>query len=163
MALNEGCAKLEEAVNSYVFHKNPESDLRLRQELVSFINRNDTVLTSVRILKKGADFDDVASEKSADGSRPISISLVGASDGVWIPAFTSSEQKNLGAGHELLETGIIWLLDYSLSVNDVKGVSINPFGEQINLDRDSIRTLLRAANVEAGMSQTGTGMGRTEA
>ena len=51
---------------------------------------------------------------------------------------------------ELLETGIIWVLDYALSVDDVKGVSINPFGEQINLDRNSIRSLLRAANVEAG-------------
>lgn len=148
MALNDACAKLEKAVNSYIFHKNEESNLKLREELVNFINRNDTVYTSVRILKKGATFDDVAGEVSSDGSRPISISLVGASDGVWIPAFTSTEQKNLGAGHELLETGIIWLLDYALSVNDVRGVSINPFGEQINLDRNSIRSLLRAANVE---------------
>ena len=101
-------------------------------------------------LKKGASFDDVAGEKNADGSRPISISLVGASDGVWIPVFTGNEQKNLGVGHELLETGIIWVLDYALSVDDVKGVSINPFGEQINLDRNSIRSLLRAADVEAG-------------
>lgn len=148
MSLNDACAKLEKAVNSYIFHKNEESNLKLREELVNFINRNDTVYTSVRILKKGATFDDVAGEVSSDGSRPISISLVGASDGVWIPAFTSTEQKNLGAGHELLETGIIWLLDYALSVNDVRGVSINPFGEQINLDRNSIRSLLRAANVE---------------
>ncbi len=151
MALNDGCKKLEEAVNSYIFHKNEENDVKLREELVSFINRNDTVLTSVRILKKGASFDDVANEKNADGSRPISISLVGAPDGAWIPAFTSREQKNLGSDHELLETGIIWLLDYALSVNDVMGVSINPFGEQINLDRNSIRSLLRAANVEAGL------------
>ena len=149
MALNEGCAKLEKAVNAYVFRKSEETNLDLRQELVDFINRNETVLTSVRVLKKGATFDDVVNEKSADGSRPISISLVGASDGVWIPVFTGSEQKNLGFGHELLEAGIIWVLDYALSVNDVKGVSINPFGEQINLDRDSIRSLLRAANVEA--------------
>jgi len=149
MALNDACAKLEEAVNAYIFHKNDENNLKLRKELVEFVGRNDTVYTSVKILKKGATFDDVAGEVSMDGSRPISISLVGASDGVWIPAFTSAEQKNLGAGHELLETGIIWLLDYALSVNDVKGVSINPFGEQINLDRDSIRSLLRASNVEA--------------
>ncbi len=148
MALNEACAKLEETVNSYIFHKNEDTNLKLREELVDFIGRNDTIYTSVRILKKGASFVDVAGEVSADGSRPISISLVGASDGVWIPAFTSSEQKNLGPGHELLETGIIWLLDYALSVNDVSGVTINPFGEQINLDRDSIRSLLRAANVE---------------
>ncbi|MCR4793102.1 MAG: SseB family protein [Lachnospiraceae bacterium] len=148
MALNEACAKLEEVVNSYIFHKNEENNLKFREELVNFISRNDTLYTSVRILKKGATFDDVAGEVSSDGSRPISISLVGASDGAWIPAFTSAEQKNLGAGHELLETGIIWLLDYALSVNDVKGVSINPFGEQINLDRDSIRSLLRVANVE---------------
>ena len=151
MALNDGCASLEEAVNAYIFKKTEDNNLKLREELVSFINRNDTVLTSVRILKKGATFDDVADEKNADGSRPISISLVGAPDGAWIPAFTSNEQKTLGAGHELLETGIIWLLDYALSVNDVKGVTINPFGEQLNLDRDSIRTLLRAANVEAGL------------
>ena len=148
MALNDACAKLEETVNSYIFHKNEETNLKLREELVNFISMNNTVYTSVRILKKGATFDDVAGEVSSDGSRPISISLVGASDGVWIPAFTSTEQKNLGAGHELLETGIIWLLDYALSVNDVRGVSINPFGEQINLDRNSIRSLLRAANVE---------------
>ena len=148
MALNEACAKLEETVNSYIFHKNEDTNLKLREELVDFIGRNDTIYTSVRILKKGASFVDVAGEVSADGSRPISISLVGASAGVWIPAFTSSEQKNLGPGHELLETGIIWLLDYALSVNDVRGVTINPFGEQINLDRDSIRSLLRAANVE---------------
>ena len=148
MALNEACAKLEETVNSYIFHKNEDTNLKLREELVDFIGRNDTIYTSVRILKKGASFVDVAGEVSADGSRPISISLVGASDGVWIPAFTSSEQKNLGPGHELLETGITWLLDYALSVNDVRGVTINPFGEQINLDRDSIRSLLRAANVE---------------
>ena len=115
MALNEACAKLEETVNSYIFHKNEDTNLKLREELVDFIGRNDTIYTSVRIL---------------------------------IPAFTSSEQKNLGPGHELLETGIIWLLDYALSVNDVRGVTINPFGEQINLDRDSIRSLLRAANVE---------------
>ncbi len=153
MALNEACARLEEAVNSYIFRKNDENNLKLREELVNFINRNDTVYTSVRILKKGATFDSVAAEVSSDGSRPISISLVGASDGAWIPAFTSAEQKNLGAGHELLETGIIWLLDYALSVNDVRGVSINPFGEQINLDRDSIRALLRAANVEAGLGK----------
>ena len=136
MALNEACAKLEETVNSYIFHKNEDTNLKLREELVDFIGRNDTIYTSVRILKKGASFVDVAGEVSADGSRPISISLVGASDGVWIPAFTSSEQKNLGPGHELLETGIIWLLDYALSVNDVRGVTINPFGEQINLDRE---------------------------
>jgi len=148
MALNDACAKLEETVNSFIFHKNEETNLKLREELVNFISMNNTVYTSVRILKKGATFDDVAGEVSSDGSRPISISLVGASDGVWIPAFTSAEQKNLGAGHELLETGIIWLLDYALSVNDVRGVSINPFGEQINLDRNSIRSLLRAANVE---------------
>ena len=154
MALNDGCKAIEEALNAYVFRKNEETNLRLREELVAFINRNDSVLTSVRILKKGASFDDVADEKNADGSRPISISLVGASDGAWIPAFTSAEQKNLGAGHELLETGIIWLLDYALSVKDVRGVSINPFGEQINLDRDSIRSLLRAANVEAGLGNT---------
>ena len=154
MALNDGRASLEEAVNAYIFKKTEDNNLKLREELVSFINRNDTVLTSVRILKKGATFDDVADEKNADGSRPISISLVGASDGAWIPAFTSNEQKNLGVGHELLETGIIWLLDYALSVNDVKGVTINPFGEQLNLDRDSIRTLLRAANVEAGLGST---------
>ena len=147
MALNEACEKLEDTVNSYIFHKNEETNLKLREELVNFINRNDTIYTSVRILKKGASFVDVAGEVNADGSRPISISLVGASDGVWIPAFTSAEQKNLGSGHEL-ETGIIWLLDYALSVNDVRGVSINPFGEQINLDRDSIRSLLRVANVE---------------
>ncbi len=149
MALNEACEKLEKAVNAYVFRKGDETDLALREELVSFISSNETVLTSVRILKKGATFDEVSGEKNADGSRPISISLVGAPDGVWIPVFTGSEQKNLGYGHELLEAGIIWVLDYALSVNDVKGVSINPFGEQINLDRNSIRTLLRAANVEA--------------
>ncbi len=154
MALNEGCAGLEEIVKTYIYHKNEENNLKLREELVNFINRNDTILTSVRILKKGATFDDVATEKNADGSRPISISLVSASDGAWIPAFTSEEQKNLGAGHELLETGIIWLLDYALSVDDVRGVTINPFGEQLNLDRDSIRALLRAANVEAGLGQS---------
>ncbi len=153
MALNEGCARLEEAVNSYIFNKNEDNDLKLRRELVEFISRNDTVYTSVKILKKGATFDDVAGEKNVDGSRPISISLVGASDGVWIPAFTSAEQKNLGYEHELLETGIIWLLDYALATNDVRGVSINPFGEQINLDRNSIRSLLRAANVEEDFSQ----------
>ena len=150
MALNEACGKLEKAVNAFVFRKSDETNLELRQELVDFIANNETVLTSVRILKKGASFDDVAGEKNADGSRPISISLVGASDGVWIPVFTGNEQKNLGVGHELLETGIIWVLDYALSVDDVKGVSINPFGEQINLDRNSIRSLLRAADVEAG-------------
>lgn len=157
MALNDACAKLEKAVNSYIFRKNDETDLEFREALVDFINRNETVLTSVRILKKGASFDDVAGEKNADGSRPISISLVGASDGVWIPVFTGNEQKNLGVGHELLETGIIWILDYALSVNDVKGVSINPFGEQINLDRNSIRSLLRAANVEAGFENSAEG------
>ncbi len=157
MALNDACAKLEKAVNSYVFRKNDETDLEFREALVDFINRNETVLTSVRILKKGASFDDVAGEKNADGSRPISISLVGASDGVWIPVFTGNEQKTLGVGHELLETGIIWILDYALSVNDVKGVSINPFGEQINLDRNSIRSLLRAANVEAGFENSAEG------
>lgn len=150
MALNEACEKLEKAVNAFVFRKSDETNLELRQELVDFIADNGTVLTSVRILKKGASFDDVAGEKNADGSRPISISLVGASDGVWIPVFTGNEQKNLGVGHELLEAGIIWVLDYALSVDDVKGVSINPFGEQINLDRNSIRSLLRVANVEAG-------------
>ena len=157
MALNDACAKLEKAVNAYVFRKSDETDLEFREELVGFINRNETVLTSVRILKKGASFDDVADEKNADGSRPISISLVGASDGVWIPVFTGNEQKNLGFGHELLEAGIIWVLDYALSVNDVKGVSINPFGEQINLDRNSIRSLLRAANVEAGFENGAEG------
>ena len=89
--------KLEKAVNAFVFRKSDETNLELRQELVDFIADNGTVLTSVRILKKGASFDDVAGEKNADGSRPISISLVGASDGVWIPVFTGNEQKNLSA------------------------------------------------------------------
>ena len=52
MALNEACAKLEEVVNAYIFRKNEENNLKLREELVNFINRNDTVYTSVRILKK---------------------------------------------------------------------------------------------------------------
>lgn len=52
MALNDGCASLEEAVNAYIFKKTEDNNLKLREELVSFINRNDTVLTSVRILKR---------------------------------------------------------------------------------------------------------------
>ena len=67
------------------------------------------------------------------------------------------EFKDQATETELLETGIIWVLDYALSVNDVRGVSINPFGEQINLDRDSIRSLLRAANVEAGFENGAEG------
>ena len=40
MALNEACAKLEKAVNAYVFRKSDETDLEFREELVGFINRN---------------------------------------------------------------------------------------------------------------------------
>ena len=55
-----GDEKLEKAVNAFVFRKSDETNLELRQELVDFIADNGTVLTSVRILKKGASFDDVA-------------------------------------------------------------------------------------------------------